>query len=701
MENRSTLEDTSERTQNIAALESPKIHINKAAGSGLTLVIPSLKSLKAQKSSKDLKPRSEEDTTTHQAKPLKEVLSKLIVQIKKKDDYAFFLHPVDVANVPGYSDVVARGKYRSLEDFTSDLKLQSLRTVIQYETDWNIEIEKMTRVHPLRNGDADGGRRYESARAFGIDFVPTPTRPEQTGPARTLQEAGASTALSETLEPDGGLPGSKDGLGSFPPGSDWAKTMVALKLKGKRYKTKKERLRIEREGPPLLPDGSLDYTEMEDPFSVLSVFVPDPPSRPHLVPLYPPLAGKQPRRRHWTIVRNATWRQKGKEREDEAEGTKVAELPRGGCHLAEEMRRRGMTPPDTEKETVDHEVNMQLIRERLNCDNAAKKLLPVENLDNCRPGACEWRGFDREELLVNQRAAEAEEYIRDLVYGGVEGLAYVRSLAEFVDGDCYIKKMSLGMPLAKWVETNIVDPLTDGRHSLLQETALALARQATSHRKTSPQIQARNVPDELFLSEEEWIGKSLKEKRRKEAMSKLEAVAAAAHPSAGDTTQANEPNQQTPKFTGLDPTALKERLSGRLSTYEQEGPAELHEVLEYVANVIIELDRRIREKKSKGESTLLSTQHPEAAPNGTSAAEPADASGDVVMKVEDSATSPSTSEQERPSAPTTTEDPAVRNLRLNLLALAKRAPLDIIARLPKDLVPEHIRHFVPTLGSTG
>jgi bromodomain-containing protein 7/9 len=49
----------------------------------------------------------------------------------RKDDYAFFLHPVDVANVPGYSDVVkhpmdlgtmtnkvARGKYRSLEEFT-------------------------------------------------------------------------------------------------------------------------------------------------------------------------------------------------------------------------------------------------------------------------------------------------------------------------------------------------------------------------------------------------------------------------------------------------------------------------------------------------------------------------------------------------------------------------------------------------------
>ena len=30
------------------------------------------------------------------------------------------------------------------------------------------------------------------------------------------------------------------------------------------------------------------------------------------------------------------------------------------------------------------------------------------------------------------RAAEAEDHIRDVVYGGIEGLAYVRSLAEFI-----------------------------------------------------------------------------------------------------------------------------------------------------------------------------------------------------------------------------------------------------------------------------
>jgi bromodomain-containing protein 7/9 len=164
-------------------------------------------------------------------------------------------------------------------------------------------------------------------------------------------------------------------------------------------------------------------------------------------------------------VRNATWRQKGKEREDEAEGTKVAELPPWRMpreaqatdfgsfavlagELAEEMRRRGMTPPDTEKETVDHEVNMQLIRERLDCDNAAKKLLPVENA-GVTADLAHVNGADliAKNYWSTQRAAEAEEYIRDLVYGGVEGLAYVRSLAEFVDGDCYHKEDEVRAPL--------------------------------------------------------------------------------------------------------------------------------------------------------------------------------------------------------------------------------------------------------------
>lgn len=38
--------------------------------------------------------------------------------------------------------------------------------------------------------------------------------------------------VSDELDVEGRMPGSKDGVGAFPAGSDWAKVMLALKLRG-------------------------------------------------------------------------------------------------------------------------------------------------------------------------------------------------------------------------------------------------------------------------------------------------------------------------------------------------------------------------------------------------------------------------------------------------------------------------------------
>ena len=232
---------------------------------------------------------------------------------------------------------------------------------------------------------------------------------------------------------------------------------------------------------------------VEDPFSVLSAFVPDPPSRPHLVPLFPPLYnppadpsssqnqtplpsapiptfpaatalplehaapalpflenltpavdGTTKRRRHWTITRNPTWRNKGKERDDDpsalapelppwrmprpAGATDFGSFALLGGALAEEMRVRGIATTGRERETWDHEVTAVLLRERLRC---TPRLPPVPAVEE---GDVYWS---------KQRAAEAEDYVRDVVYGGAEGLAYVRSLAEFVDGNCYYKEVRI------------------------------------------------------------------------------------------------------------------------------------------------------------------------------------------------------------------------------------------------------------------
>ena len=312
---------------------------------------------------------------------------------------------------------------------------------------------------------------------------------------------------------------------------------------------------MERDGPPLLPDGSLDYTEsepfffkkkrgrdfepsfflVEDPFSVLSFFVPEAQTRPHLVPLYPPLQPPTPlppsistsistssdvppaphtrafssttalpldytpaslpflqdsnlqqqaqnniplaptsRRRHWTISRNTT-RQKGKEKEDDIDnfgfgsgfGVEVpawqvareAHAVDFGCfallgaELEAEMRRRklgvgvdgvnGTTGGVLDAGEKEEDTMLGLVRNSLDCSQVARNVgagedgaiaapaktpAPAPTVRTARTGA---------NLLANaywtsQRAAEAEDYIRDVVYGGVDGLAYVRSLAEFV-----------------------------------------------------------------------------------------------------------------------------------------------------------------------------------------------------------------------------------------------------------------------------
>ncbi|KAF8622028.1 hypothetical protein AX15_007317 [Amanita polypyramis BW_CC] len=622
-------------------------------------------------------------------------------------------------------------------------------TVIQYEADWNIDVEKDDENHMVDiDNDDDISMDIESVhegRSTSVASQPVsgPSRRGLRGPYKK----GTSTSVAESIEPEGRLPGTKDGLGAFPPGSDWARVMLQLKLKGKRYRTKKERLRIEKEGPPVLPEGSLDYTEMEDPFSVISFFVPDTHTRPFLTPLYPPLtaSSSQPqswkqstpvpqpsrsafpaattapltyafpltqtspapssalKRRHWTITRNPVSRTKGKEKDDDLESGDIPawQTPRDAHvtdfgsfallagELAQEMRRRGVTVPQGAGCDEEQSIMLDVVRNSLDSEIGAKTVANGAAVD-ATPGADALSGklFYTKDYWSLKRAAEAEEYIRDVVYGGVDGLAYVRSLAEFVttyqpedSTTDYRTSTVFGMPLVKWVEQEIVRPLTEGRHSLLQQTddqlycmpppkapvgnvltnitntLRSVAEQVYLSLNVYPtamvalsallQIQSNKVdmgalikaPEELFRSEEEWAGKIFKE-RRKQVKTE----------SAPDATEVGQISTNPTDQQGANPKSRSNDV---------ESLEELQEVLEYVADAIVGHDQMLRKRMSSSDG------------QSTAKAEEQDA-----------------------------EDPTLRNIRLNLLALAKRAPLDTIARLPKDLVPEHIRRFVPTLGGS-
>lgn len=116
--------------------------------------------------------------------------------------------------------------------------------VIEYETDWNIDIEQdgdgPNSQQPVNIDDeVSTPRDLDGSLAAGSPAPSMTPAPGQTpalgqgkrGP-RGPYKKHAQTALSEGLDAEGRMPGVKDGVGVFPAGSDWAELMIALKIKG-------------------------------------------------------------------------------------------------------------------------------------------------------------------------------------------------------------------------------------------------------------------------------------------------------------------------------------------------------------------------------------------------------------------------------------------------------------------------------------
>ncbi|KAF7794151.1 hypothetical protein EIP86_005282 [Pleurotus ostreatoroseus] len=760
---------------------------NGSQRTGLTLVLPPLHALKAlknkKKGSKNVGFRDEPAQKAPRPvklKPLKEVLIKLIAQIKKKDDYAFFLAPVDASQIPGYANVikrpmdfgtmtkkVQRGRYRSLEDFANDLRLvtgnaklfnppgtiyhteaerieafaidhinKAAASVIEYEGDWNIDVEhddneeNKSDEDDEKNGadagipmDVDGSARGRSPSIASTMQTPVNGQAfRRTGKGSGKKQPGM---LSESLDPDGHLPGYKDGVGVFPPQSDFSELMLKLKLKGKRYRTKKERMRMERGGPPYHADGSLDYPEMEDPFTVLSALVPESPSKPQLSPLFqnvdpsypspvtlpldrplpdpPTLSSPQvtsnrtrQRRRHWNISRNAPAR-RARDNNIEEEDIPQWTLPRDP-HPSDYGVFSTLTGQ------LAQEYRVQDLGNDLGSEvqvNGAIKRLVDHTISWRHPAYAD----DDMDLTDNgywiRRGRQAEDYLRDVVYGGVDGLAYVRSVAEFLtpssmqdvepdpdsDMDMEIDEPfsdtspGLGMPLSEYVEQSIVDPLTSGRHQLVRLIARRLLDPSTpldpattaqlSHsldvlpRASYQLVELRKLaaepldmgvliraPDELFVADGVWAGRAYAEAARRAAEAEQE--------------------RALTEGTGAGAMQILE-FAARAHEQAQAGVGvpETREMLQHALDHAADLIVQLAEKGVQGVSDTKGPRDDKGS---------GDRDGDEGGEGE--------------------EDAVLRDLRLNLLALAKRAPLDKIARLPADLVPEPIRHIVPTIEHT-
>jgi bromodomain-containing protein 7 len=132
-----------------------------------------------------------------------------------------------------------------IEAWASDHVSKASSCVIEYETEWNIDGDRDEDV----NVDADEDHHHAPGGGLGPDTpggarrspsvlsasVPPINRRGGRNAAAAAAAARKEGIVSETLESDGHLPGFKDGVGVFPPESDWAEVMLALKLKGTIY----------------------------------------------------------------------------------------------------------------------------------------------------------------------------------------------------------------------------------------------------------------------------------------------------------------------------------------------------------------------------------------------------------------------------------------------------------------------------------
>jgi bromodomain-containing protein 7 len=229
-------------------------------------------------------------------------------------------------------------------------------------------------------------------------------------------------------------------------------------------------MRIERSGPPYAADGALDYSEsqyyiccgatlpftdsmpVEDPFSILSVFLPEAPTKPMLTPLYPSTDSRFPGpstvpfnrqvyvdldppapkpssshgRKHWSIQRNAPSRRR--ENTNDSEETvppwKAARehhpCDYGTSAILQEQLAREYGLTDVGHSLGSETQLFTAIRRTVDRGIPVNPAHANDDLDLTEEGY--WA----------RRGRQAEDYLKDMVYGGVDGQAYVRSLAEFV-----------------------------------------------------------------------------------------------------------------------------------------------------------------------------------------------------------------------------------------------------------------------------
>ncbi|KAG8873195.1 hypothetical protein FRB98_009167 [Tulasnella sp. 332] len=293
--------------------------------------------------------------------------------------------------------------------------------------------------------------------------------------------------------PGGELPGTINGVGAFPVSSPFGKAALALELRGPRWRTKKERIEMERRGRPVLWDGSVDWAAMDDVHQVFSHFLPEPFDVPPLQSLTQP----PPQDTKFLSSPFPT-------------STTASHIKSRTLSIITQQEKTHLSPfftwnpaLSTTRRSIAHEPTadqVQQAQEEVRYAYPERWVRPADfGVFNTLGGTTEKDKEAARKVIVKEETArysggndppaesviDAVEYVRDVGYGGTDGLAWTRSIINFVggasrsgdDGDEEDEwedapgGTGLGMSLEAWVTKNVLSPATEGVHEALGSVA--------------------------------------------------------------------------------------------------------------------------------------------------------------------------------------------------------------------------------------
>ncbi|KAG8978919.1 hypothetical protein FRB94_012613 [Tulasnella sp. JGI-2019a] len=314
--------------------------------------------------------------------------------------------------------------------------------------------------------------------------------------------------------PGGELPGTTNGVGAFPTDSPFGKLALALEIRGPRWRTKKERIEMEKRGRPVLWDGSVDWAAMDDVHQVFSHFLPEPFDIPPLQSLtQPPPQDTKFLSLHFPVATTAS---------HVASRTSSIVAQQEKSHLSPFFTWNPAL--STSRRSIAYEPNPDQIQtqDEVRYAYPERWVRPTDfGVFNNLAGTAEQarRTVDKEETARYSGKADVEgvmdsvEYVRDVGYGGTDGLAWTRSVMDFVggakrseeaqdDGDEWVWEdapggMGLGMSLEDWVTQNVLSPATGDVHDALGSAAKHLV-----HRGGNSDLDHKHKREDMEMKTE-------------------------------------------------------------------------------------------------------------------------------------------------------------------------------------------------------